>query len=113
MLVCVVSLVLVARAASQPDYDLKTYPVKSLAALAADHRLGGRLLTTDAWAGYVIAKYWPEQPVFFDDRYDMYPIAIDEDYNKLLSTTPGWRQVLDKYRINVIVRAATGGSSRS
>jgi hypothetical protein len=103
VLVCVVSVVLVGRAASQPDYDLKTYPVKALAALAADHRLGGRLLTTDAWAGYVIAKYWPEQPVFFDDRYDMYPIAIDEDYNKLLSTTPGWRPVLDKYRINVIV----------
>ena len=102
-LVCVVSLVLVAHVATQRDYDLKVYPVKALNALDAEHRLGGRLLTTDAWAGYVIAKYWPEQHVFFDDRYDMYPITIDEDYNKVLSTKPGWRRVLDKYRINLIV----------
>ncbi len=103
VLVCLVSLVLVGRAATQADYDLKRYPVRSLNALAAEHRLGGRLLTTDAWAGYVIAKYWPEQHVFFDDRYDMYPIAVTDDYNKVLSTKPGWQQVLDKYRINVVV----------
>ncbi|MDQ1510823.1 MAG: hypothetical protein QOG50_2667 [Actinomycetota bacterium] len=103
VMVCLVSLVLVGRAASQRDFDLKAYPVKSFDALAADNRLGGRLLTTDAWAGYVIAKYWPEQPVFFDDRYDMYPIAVTDDYNKLLSTKPGWQRVLDKYRINIVV----------
>jgi len=103
VLVCLVSVVLVVRAASEPDYDLKAYPVKALQALDAEHRLGGRLLTTDAWAGYVIAKYWPEQRVFFDDRYDMYPIAIDTDYDKVLATKPGWPRVLDKYRINVIV----------
>jgi hypothetical protein len=103
VLVCLVSLVLVVRAASQPDFDLKRYPVESLNALAADHRLGGRLLTTDAWAGYVIAKYWPEQHVFFDDRYDMYPIAITEAYNQLLSTKSGWKRELDRYRINLVV----------
>ena len=103
VLVCVVSLVLVVRAASQPDFDLKRYPVKSLNALAAEHRLGGRLLTTDAWAGYVIAKYWPEQHVFFDDRYDMYPIAITEAYNKILSMKSGWKRELDRYRINIVV----------
>jgi len=103
VMVCLVSLVLVGRAASQPDFDLKAYPVKSFDVLAAENRLGGRLLTTDAWAGYVIAKYWPEQPVFFDDRYDMYPVAVTDDYNKLLSTKPGWQQVLDKYRINIVV----------
>jgi hypothetical protein len=103
MLVCLVSVVLVGRAASQRDYDLKRYPVKSLDALAAQHRLGDRLLTTDAWAGYVIAKYWPEQHVFFDDRYDMYPITVTEDYNKVLSVKPGWEPVLDKYRINIVV----------
>jgi hypothetical protein len=103
VLVCLASLVLVGRAASQRDFDLKRYPVRSLNALAAEHRLGGRLLTTDAWAGYVIAKYWPQQHVFFDDRYDMYPISITEDYNKVLSTKPGWQQVLDKYRITIVV----------
>jgi hypothetical protein len=103
VLVCLVSVVLVVRAASQPDYDRKAYPVRSLNALASEHRLGGRLLTTDAWAGYVIAKYWPEQHVFFDDRYDMYPIALTDAYNEVLSTKPGWQRVLDRYRIDVVV----------
>jgi hypothetical protein len=98
-----VSVVLVARAATLRDFDLKSYPVAAFSALEAQHRLGGRLLTTDAWAGYVIAKYWPEQHVFFDDRYDMYPIKVTEDYNKLLSSKPGWQLALDRYRINVVV----------
>jgi hypothetical protein len=102
-LVCLVSLMLVAAGASQRNFDLKAYPVRTLNALEAEDRLGDRMLTTDAWAGYVIAKYWPEQHVFFDDRYDMYPIGVTDDYNKLLSTKPGWRRVLDKYRINIIV----------
>ena len=65
--------------------------------------LGGRLLTTDAWAGYVIYRYWPEQHVFFDDRYDMYPVKMTDAYNKILSLKPGWEKVLDHYRINVVV----------
>ena len=60
--------------------------------LEVEHRLGGRLLTTDAWAGYVIYKYWPEQHVFFDDRYDMYPIAMTQAYNKVLGLKPGWER---------------------
>ena len=68
-----------------------------------EHRLGGRLLTTDAWAGYVIYKYWPKQHVFFDDRYDMYPIALTDAYNKVPRLKPGWDKVLDQYRINVVV----------
>ena len=51
----------------------------------------------------MIARYWPEQHVFFDDRYDMYPIALDTAYNKVLSVKEGWEQVLDQYRINTIV----------
>jgi hypothetical protein len=102
-LVCVVCAVVVLRAATQPNFDLKSYPVKAFNALDAQHRLGGRMLTTDAWAGYVIARYWPEQHVFFDDRYDMYPIVITDAYNKILSTKPGWQQELDRYRINIVV----------
>jgi hypothetical protein len=109
VLVCLASLVLVVHAWTQPDYDLKAYPVRALNALAAEDRLGERMLTTDAWGGYVIAKYWPEQKVFFDDRYDMYPLVITEAYNKFLSTKPGWRKELDRYRINIVVWPRDGG----
>ena len=103
MLVCIVSALLVVRSAVQPDFDLKRYPVATLAALDRQHLLGGRLLTTDAWAGYVIYRYWPQQHVFFDDRYDMYPVDMTAAYNKILDLKPGWDQVLDQYRINLVV----------
>ena len=51
----------------------------------------------------MIYKYWPEQHVFFDDRYDMYPIAMTDAYNKVLSLKPGWEHVLDQYRIDIVV----------
>ena len=95
-------MLLVGRSAVQPDFDLKRYPVAAMHALDTEHRLGGRLLTTDAWAGYVIYKYWPEQHVFFDDRYDMYPIALTAAYNKVLVAEAGLgagaRPVPDQHR---------------
>ncbi len=109
VLVCLVSVLVIAWSAAQPNFNLKRYPVSALHSLDTEHRLGGRVLTTDAWAGYVIYKYWPEQHVFFDDRYDMYPIALTDDYNKVLDLDPGWEHVLDKYRINIVVWPVDGG----
>ncbi len=103
VLVMLVGALLIGRALARPDFDLKRYPVATLKSLDAQHRLGGRLLTTDAWAGYVIERYWPQQRVFFDDRYDMYPVALTDAYNKVLSLKPGWERVLDQYRISIIV----------
>jgi hypothetical protein len=103
VVVLLVGALLIGKTLSMPNFDVKQYPTAALRALDAQHRLGGRLLTTDAWAGYVIYKYWPEQHVFFDDRYDMYPVGIADDYNKILSLKPGWEKVLDDYKIDTIV----------
>ena len=103
VVVCLVGVLLVGKTLSMPNFDVKRYPTAALQSLDKQHRLGGRLLTTDAWAGYVIYKYWPEQHVFFDDRYDMYPVSITNDYNKILSLKPGWEKVLDKYKIDTVV----------
>ena len=54
--------------------------------------IGKHLLTTDAAAGYVILDYWPQQKVFIDDRYDMYPTSVIYDYFDLTGAKPGWSQ---------------------
>ncbi len=113
VLVALVAVLLVGRAAAAPDFDLKDrYPVAALQALDSEHRLGGRLLTTDAWAGYTIYRYWPEQTVFFDDRYDMYPEDMVEAYDKVLNLEQGWDQVFDQYRIEPSCGPRTARSSR-
>jgi hypothetical protein len=59
--------------------------------------------TTDEGAAYVIDQYWPRQPVFIDDRYDMYPTALAEDYFTVTQIKPGWQEVLDRHQVDVVV----------
>ena len=66
--------------------------------------MGRRLLTTDADAGYVILEDFPEQKVFIDDRYDMYPRSVIYDYFDLTAGEARLGpKVLDRYDVDVIV----------
>lgn len=98
-------VVFTVRAAEQPDFAFAGYPVGAMAAVQRDGLLGQRLLTSDADAGYVILRYWPEQRVFIDDRYDMYPRPVINAYFTLAEAKPGWEAVLNRYNIQVIVWA--------
>jgi hypothetical protein len=79
------------------------YPIAAMRALDRDGLIGRRMLTTDAWAGYVIYRYWPRQHVFIDDRYDMYPTGLAKEYFQVLDGAPEWRSVLDRHHIDVVV----------
>ncbi len=93
-----------AAAASGSDgYDYSDYPVKAMASVEGQGLLGQHLLTTDDWSAYVIHRYWPRQPVFMDDRYDMFPTELSDDYFKLSEVKPGWQEVLDRYGVDVVV----------
>ena len=96
-------LVWTAQAAGQPDFDTSTYPVTALHWVADHGLLGQRLMTTDAWAGYVILRWWPQQKVFVDDRYDMYPKPLLEDFIRFDDADRRWREILDRWRIDVVV----------
>ena len=91
------------QATTEKTFDFSTYPVSSMRYLERHDLLGTRLLTTDAAAGYVILEHFPEQKVFIDDRYDMYPTSVIFDYFTLTGGKPGWSKVLDRYDVDVIV----------
>lgn len=91
------------RAAGQPDYALDSYPVQAMNAVERQGLLGSRVLTDDADAGYVILRYGTTQPVFMDDRFDMYPLPVIRDFTTLSSGTAGWDDVLRKYDVEVVV----------
>ena len=96
-------LVIGLRASQQRDFAFATYPVKAMNYVEANGLLGTRLLTSDSDAGYVILEYSPEQRVFLDDRYDMYPTALIYDYFTIADGKPGWSKLLDRYKIETIV----------
>ncbi len=91
------------QATTEKTFDFSTYPVSSMRYLERHDLMGKRLLTTDAAAGYVILEDYPEQKVFIDDRYDMYPRSVIFDYFTLTGAKPGWDEVLDRYDVEVIV----------
>lgn len=98
-----VMAVLTAGAAREPDFDLDDYPVAALDAAEQQGLLGLPMFTSDAWGGYVIARHWPTQQVFLDDRYDMYPRSVVDDYDVLAEPRRGWEQVVDRSGVQVVV----------
>jgi hypothetical protein len=101
-------LVLVAavmgyQASTEKTFNFSTYPVASMRYLERHDLIGRHLLTTDAAAGYVILEHYPEQRVFIDDRYDMYPRSVIYDYFDLTAAKPDWSRILDRYDVDVVV----------
>jgi hypothetical protein len=98
-------LVIGVRASQQRDFAFASYPVESMQYVEDNGLLGTRLLASDSDAGYVILRHYPEQRVFLDDRYDMYPTKLIYDYFNLANGKPGWSKVLDRYHVETIVWA--------
>ena len=78
------------RAAAEPDFRVRSQPVAAMESIERQGLLGRNLLTDDGDAGYVLLRYGLEQPVFMDDRFDMYPRSVIHDFTTLSSGEPGW-----------------------
>jgi hypothetical protein len=103
VVISLVAVLIGVRAASQPSFALDSYPVAAMRWVDTHGLLGRRLLTSDSDAGYVILRYWPNQSVFIDDRYDMYPRRVISDYFALAVANPQWDRILDRRRVEVVV----------
>lgn len=102
-LVVFLGLVIGLQASQHRDFAFAPYPVKAMRYVEDNGLLGTRLLTSDADSGYVILEYYPEQRVFIDDRYDMYPTDLIYDYFTVFDGKPGWSEVLDRYDVETVV----------
>jgi beta-lactamase class A len=100
------------QAAREPAFDLREYPVAAMRFVRDQGLLGRRLMTDDRWGGYVILAYWPRQQVFFDDRYDMYPLSVLRDAFRFHDAEPSWSQILDRWAVEVVVWPRRAGVVR-
>jgi len=77
----------------QPDTDLEQYPEGAVTWMHDEGLLGpeSRVVSRDFVGNYLEARYGPDVKVFFDDRVDMYPISVVEQYMELIDvdTEPG------------------------
>lgn len=80
--------------------NLTGYPTVALEYLRAHP--GGNLLNEDGFGGYLITNL-PDRRVFIDTRVDFYGRAFLEEYIAVTRLQPGWREILARYDISLIL----------
>jgi hypothetical protein len=87
------------------DFPANKFPVTAVqqtaAWIAPVSGVGPRILTSDQWGDYLIYRFYPKQRVFVDGRSDFYGPRLGQDYLALLTASPGWDRVLERYRFDM------------
>ena len=86
--------------------DLSTYPAGAEAWMSTHGYLDPalhRVAEQDVVGGYLVLLRGSKGRVFIDDRVDMYPVSVSNDYDTLLHAEPGAPMVLDKYRVDTVL----------
>lgn len=90
----------------EPAYDLSDYPIDALTYVGERGWLNDpevRLLTDDSDGNLLELLGGGRSPVFIDDRLDMYPSEVLDDFLVLVRGEPGWSTVLDRREVDVVV----------
>lgn len=78
-----------------PNY----FPVQAVQWLK-NHPQEGNMFNSFDWGGYISLKLWPENKVFIDSQGDVYGEAFIREYEKVITITPGWQNVLSNYHVD-------------
>jgi len=55
------------------------------------------------WGGYLLYRNWPEQMVFIDGQTDFYGESLTRQYEKVITMSSGWQDVLEEYNVGRIL----------
>jgi len=107
VLVAVVVLALLVAQVSlaKPAYDLSDFPVAPVAWLDQHDLLRSELpmATSDTTGNYLELLRGTRANAFIDDRVDMYPTSLVDDFLVLEHGQPGWERVLDRHEVDLLL----------
>jgi hypothetical protein len=83
----------------------RSYPRELIGALRAT-RQGLRVFNHLDWGGAIVWSAGPRHRVFIDQRNDCYPPDVLRDYLAVHRLEPGWREVLDRRRVDAVAYPA-------
>jgi hypothetical protein len=92
-------------AAGGPVYSYNGYPAAAITWADRNDLLGSdsRVIARDYVGNFLEGRYGTRVKVFFDDRFDMYPASVVDDFVVLSNGGPGWQDILDKYRATSVL----------
>jgi hypothetical protein len=85
----------------QDQFDPHVFPVAAAERGRAAH-LSGPIFNQFTWGGWLLHE-WPEMPVFIDGGTDHYGEALFNQYIQVWNLDPGWRDVLEKWKIRWVL----------
>ena len=62
-----------------------------------------RMVEQDVVGCYLDLRYGRQARVFIDDRYDMFPLAVADDYEDLIKGNPRSLTILDRLHVDVVL----------
>ncbi len=88
-------------------WNPKVFPVTAVQK-AREAGLTGRMYNEFIWGGYIL-KEWPEERVFIDGQTDFYGEEIARTHSWIASLSPGWRELLRKWDIDIVLMPSRSG----
>jgi len=58
------------------------------------------------WGGYLLYRFWPERSVFIDGQTDFYGEELTREYERVITLSDGWQDVLHDYHIEWVIMPA-------
>jgi hypothetical protein len=112
--VALVGVLLVTSSLAKPAWQLESFPVDAVSWLDQNglHRADLHTATSDTVGNYLELVYGDQANAFLDDRVDMYPKPVVQDFLVLLHGSPGWREVLERRDIDLVLWERTSALSQ-
>jgi len=87
------------------EFDGEHFPARAVDYLLQE-RGAEPVFGPDQWGGYFVYRLYPQRLVQIDDRHDLFGPGRFREYLILMQGEPGWRDVLEKWRIRTLVLPA-------
>lgn len=71
-----------------------------------DHPSSAPVFNYFPWGGYLLYRSWPDQTVFIDGQTDFYGESLTRQYEKVITLSDGWQDVLAEYRVGRVLMPA-------
>ncbi|MET0737874.1 MAG: hypothetical protein ABW009_06630 [Acidimicrobiales bacterium] len=88
-----------------PQTALDSYPTDAVAWMAAHGYMEpeSRVITPDFVGNYLEARYGTDVQVFMDDRYDMFPRRVVDDYIDLVRGNGEWTEIAARWDADAVL----------